>query len=258
MSLAVTTVMDPTNNVCLTAKEYAAKLNVPFIERGKTSISNIQKLANPLLVVTKTGSIVYGDGGKFFFHLNMAELRIKNIRQGNGDRMIEAMDLQPGMSVLDCTLGLATDSIVASYVTGPTGSVIGLEHSPIIALVVSEGLAHFTCTDNDISHALKRIQVVETSYQSYLAALPRKSVDIVYFDPMFRKPIVSSCALQPMRSLADNSAITEQAINMACKIAKSRVVIKESYYSKEFLRLGITTLTGGKYSNIRYGIIEVS
>ncbi len=188
----------------------------------------------------------------------MAELRINNIRNGKSDWMIEAMGLRPGMSVLDCTLGLATDSIVASYIAGPTGSVIGLEHSPIIALIVSEGLAHFSCMDTDITQALRRIQVIESSYHTYLAGLPPKCVDVVYFDPMFRNPIVTSCALQPMRNLADNSAITEQAIEMAYRVAKSRIVIKETIYSKEFVRLGITTLTGGKYSNIRYGIIEVN
>ncbi len=67
LGIAVTTVMNPDNKVYQAAKEYATKLNTPFIDRGKTSISKLLNLANPLLVVAKTGPIVYSDSGKFFF-----------------------------------------------------------------------------------------------------------------------------------------------------------------------------------------------
>lgn len=59
----------------------------------------------------------------------MAELRIKNIIDGNPDHMTTVMGLTKGMSALDCTLGLGTDAIVASYIAGESGLIQALEGS---------------------------------------------------------------------------------------------------------------------------------
>lgn len=50
--------------------------------------------------------------------------------------MVEAMDLKPKMSVLDCTLGLGTDATVASYIVGENGKVVGLESATLIYLIL--------------------------------------------------------------------------------------------------------------------------
>lgn len=41
--------------------------------------------------------------------------------------MIQAMDLRPGDSILDYTLGQASDAIVTSYVAGKNGRAAGIE-----------------------------------------------------------------------------------------------------------------------------------
>ncbi|MCC5464505.1 class I SAM-dependent methyltransferase [Pelosinus baikalensis] len=259
MDLLVTTIQSPSCAIEELAQEIAKTLQVPLISRDRysiTALKNNYQVEN-IVVITKNGPIVHTLGGEYFFHLNMAELRIENLKNGKNDHMITAMSLSAGMSVLDCTLGLATDAIVASFIVGPTGKVIGIEASPILAFVASYGLQHFTHEKEDITKALRRIQVKSKHCHDVLINLPDNSFDVVFFDPMFRQPIYSSSNLKPLRYLADNSPIAESTFAEACRVARKRVVIKEASRNNEFDRLGITTIYGGKYSSIQYGVIKV-
>lgn len=259
MDLLVTTIQSPSCTIEELAQQIATTLQVPFIPRDRHSLSSLKNhyQVENIVVITKNGPIVHTLGGEYFFHLNMAELRIKNLKNGKNDHMMTAMSLTAGMSVLDCTLGLATDAVVASFIVGQTGKVVGLETSPILALIASYGLQHFTHDDEGITKALRRIQVIPKHCYEVLMSLPDNSFDIVFFDPMFRQPIYSSSNLKPLRYLADNSPITESALAEACRVANKRVVIKETSHNNEFERLGITTTYGGKYSSIQYGVIKV-
>lgn len=261
MDLIVTTVQHPSPSITQIGRDIAEKLNVSFIERNRLSLAAIReryKVGN-IIVSTTGGPIVHTSNGEYFFHLSMAELRIKNLINGKHDHMVTAMELSPGMSVLDCTLGLGTDAVVASFVTGENGLVVGLESSPVIALITGIGLQNFTLesqSEYDITSALRRIRVENADYFELLQTLPENSFDIVYFDPMFRNPIYKSSNLNPIRELADKRSLTPEAIDQACRVAKQKVVVKEAASSKEFSRLGITTTVGGKYSSIKYGIIK--
>lgn len=263
MDLIVTTVQKPTLSVVETAKNIANLLQVPFVERGRYSLPAIKKRhdVTNVLVAAANGPTVYTSTGEYFFHLSMAELRIKNLINGKHDHMVAAMGLLPGMSVLDCTLGLATDAIVASYVTGESGLVVGLESVPVVALITGLGLKNYTLDsdlESTITGALRRIKVENCNYSQYLETLSDNSFDVVYFDPMFRNPNYKSSNLNPIRSLADMRALTVEAIKQASRVAKQRVVVKEAAGSHEFSRLGITTIVGGKYSSVKYGIIDCS
>lgn len=259
MELVVTTVQHPSDALISLAQAIAKELNIPFVERAKHSLMaiKIHFQVDNLIVVAQKGPLVNTPGGDYFFHLNMAQLRIKNLENGKHDHMVSAMSLKPGMSVLDCTLGLATDAIVASFVTGPTGSIVGVEKSPIVAFIARYGLEHFITDEKGITEALRRIEVRQAHSYKYLTTLADNSYDIVYFDPMFRQPIYSSSNVKPLRYLADNSALTKNTLKEACRVAKQRVVVKESSKSNEFTRLGITAIYGGKYSSVHYGVIEI-
>ena len=54
------------------------------------------------------------------------------------------------MRVLDCTMGLASDAVVASFITGRTGTVCAVEASPLLHFVVSEGLQNYQAEDVDL------------------------------------------------------------------------------------------------------------
>ena len=47
--------------------------------------------------------------------------RVKRLMRGEHDPFVQATQLESGMTVLDCTLGMASDSIVASYMVGESG-----------------------------------------------------------------------------------------------------------------------------------------
>jgi len=259
MNLIVTTAQQTLPRIIQQAKDIADKLAVPFVPRNHYSLAALKQKyeLTELIVVTTTGPIVHTPAGEYFFHLSMAELRIKNLLNGNHDHMVTAMGLMPGMSVLDCTLGLATDAIVASFVIGEEGMIMGLESSPVITLITSYGLQNFTlASEPSITKALRRVKVENVDYSDQLAALPDNSFDVVYFDPMFRDPILKSSNVNPIRTLANRQPVTPAAINQACRVAKQKVVIKEAAGSSEFARLGMNRAVGGKYSSINYGIIE--
>lgn len=259
MDLVVTTVQHPSKEVNILAQYIATELNMPFVPRGKNALMTIKidYQVDNIIVVAQKGPLVNTPGGEYFFHLSMADLRIKNIVNGQHDHMVSAMGLTAGMSVLDCTLGLATDSIVASFVVGATGQVLGLETSQVVAFIARYGLQHFQSDDSRLTEALRRINVEHTHSYKYLMNLPDNSYDVVFFDPMFRHPIHSSSNVKPLRYLADNSPLTKNTLKEACRVAKQRVVVKESSKSDEFKRLGITTIYGGKYSSVHYGVIEI-
>ena len=259
MDLVVTTVQHPSADVNILAEYIATTLHIPFAPRAKHSLMTIKihYQVDNIIVVGQKGPLVNTPGGEYFFHLSMAQLRIQNLIKGQHDHMIAAMSLQAGMSVLDCTLGLATDSIVASFVVGATGTVLGLETSPIVAFIASYGLQHFQADESYLVEALRRIDVKQAHSYKYLAALPDNMYDVVYFDPMFRHPIHSSSNVKPLRYLADNSPLPKNTLKEACRVARKRVVVKESSHSDEFTRLGITTVYGGKYSSVQYGVIEI-
>lgn len=257
MNLIITTTHKPDAAALALADSLAARLAAPLVERGRSSLDALRAAhgVDTVLVAAKGGPVVHTPGGEYFFHLSMAELRIKNLKDGKPDHMITAMGLGPGASLLDCTLGLATDAIVASFVAGEEGRVAGLEASPVIAAVTGHGLATFVSGQADVTAALRRIAAIPADYNAYLETLPPGSFDVVYFDPMFRAPVHTSASLRPLRGLADPRPVSAAAVAAARRIARRRVVLKEAAGSGEFARLGFTEIVGGKYSSVHYGIL---
>lgn len=258
MNVIVTTINKPDPLVAEYARTLSARLDAPLVERSGRSLAALRAEygTDTVLVAAKAGPVVHTPGGEYFFHLSMAELRINNLRDGNHDHMVAAMNLLPGMSVLDCTLGLATDAIVASYAAGEGGRVVGLESSPLIAAIAANGLTGFTGDRPEINAALRRITVVSADYNDYIATLPSASFDVVYFDPMFRSPVSTSSSMKPIRHLADHRPVSIAALAAARRVARRRVVLKEASGSREFARLGFATVVGGKYSSVHYGVLE--
>lgn len=239
------------------ARAWAQGFGVPYLRRG--SSGSLEELCqkhsvSALLVATKLGPQVFTEEGRFFFHPSMADLRLKHVAAGESDHLIEALALKPGMKVLDCTLGLASDAIVASYAVGAQGKVVGVEASPLLAFVVARGLACYETGRQDVDAAMRRIKAVHARADDYLHNVPPDSFDAVYFDPMFRFGVKTSANMKPLRPLAYEKEVNAEIIELALKAAP-RVVIKER--SESFLRgLGCTEIQGGRYSRVKYGIIR--
>ena len=253
----VTTTRKPDLDMENLAVEISARLGGKFIEREDNSFDKLRKIhgVENILLVKKNSLSVVTAAGELFFHPNTAHLRIKNLRGGAGDRLIDALKISAGSKVLDCTLGLGSDAIVESFIAA---KVVALEVNPLIAEIVRHGLKNFSDDSPHILEAMRRVEVINVDCGEFLNTCADNSFDVVYFDPMFRRPIKKSSGISPLRPLADNRPLTKEIIREACRVAKLRVVMKEHTGSGEFERLGFKTLDGGKYSSVAFGAIELA
>ena len=241
------------------AARTAAALGIPNVPRGNDSLAELRAAygVDAALVARRGLLTLVTAKGELFFHPGMSHLRIKNLLLGHGDHLVSALGLVEGMHVLDCTLGTGADAIVESFAVGAQGTVTALEANPLIAAVIADGLAHATGDNYEMHAAMRRITVHHADALTFLRATETDSCDVVYFDPMFRRPLHESAGMNALRVLADSRALTGETIAEACRVARHRVVMKERRGSKEFERLGFTHITGGKYSRIAYGVMEL-
>ena len=241
------------------AERTAAALSIPNVPRGNDSLEEMRAAygVDAVLVARRGLLTLVTAEGELFFHPGMAHLRIKNLLLGHGDHLVSALGLTEGMSVLDCTLGTGADAIVESFAVGASGVVTVLESNALIAAVIADGLAHATGDNYDMHAAMRRIEVHHADALDFLRTQETGSFDVVYFDPMFRRPLHESAGMNALRVLADMRALTEEAVAEARRVARRRVVMKERQGSAEFERLGFDMLMGGKYSRIAYGVMEV-
>ena len=250
------------NSSTALALESADRLQIPFVERRDRSIEELaREFGVDSLIVAKKNSLRLltlderNEINEIFFHPSTAHLRIKQLRAGSIDRMIEAMNLSEGMRVLDCTLGLGSDAIVSSFVS--QCEVSAVEINPLLAFVVEYGLRNFVGDNRFVLDAMRRVKVISADYLDILRAASDRSFDVVYFDPMFRHPLERSCAVNVIRQAAEHRPVSSEAIAEAKRVARHRVVLKENARSLEFARLGFETFVGGKYSPIKYGVFTV-
>ena len=125
------------------AKQIALQLNLPYVNRKKKTVRQLQAAYNEdCLVVGKEKLELYKLNSEepFFFHPSSANFRMKRLAKGQTDPLVEVCQLDKGMSFLDCTLGLGSDSIVASFAVGDSGKVTSIEQKEVIAFIVQEGL----------------------------------------------------------------------------------------------------------------------
>ncbi|HEY8909261.1 MAG TPA: class I SAM-dependent methyltransferase [Desulfosporosinus sp.] len=223
----------------------------------------------PELTITRRGVFLTNGAERLSFHPSMALIRLINLLRGGSDRYLEATQLKAGDSLVDATLGLGTDALISAWAVGEKGNVLALEQSPILAALVHDGLSHFSeivprskNTDKQdtwtaLARASQRIEVRLGEHCESLKRIPSRSVDVVYFDPMFRQTCEQSDSIQPLHRWADHSSLDLEAVLEACRIARHRVVLKERKDSSEFRRLGFNIQIGGQYSPVDYGVILV-
>lgn len=239
--MIVTTSYEPTPELVRQAREAAAALGATVAPRGRSSLSRLlaEHGGGELLLVGREGMQLIRSGEPpLFFHPSMAMIRLKRLQLGDPDPLLTASRLAPGNTVLDCTAGLASDAIVFAYGVGASGSVTALESEPVIALLVADGLARYELGDAGLTAALRRVRLLQSDHLAYLREQADRSADIVYFDPMFRRPIAASTSLSPLRELANDRPLSAEVIAEAKRVARKTVVLKEQKDSAEFARLG--------------------
>ncbi|WP_226666751.1 class I SAM-dependent methyltransferase [Metabacillus litoralis] len=257
--MIVTTSSRPDPELLFTAEKAASDLNSPFILRNKQAIQTMKiTLKEDILVIGKNRMELHvlNTNAPLFFHPNSAMFRIKRLLRGESDSFLEACLLEVGDSFLDCTLGLASDSIIASYCVGEQGFIQGIEASEKLAYIVKMGLKSWITDLTELNEAMDRIQVSSQDHLTFLKGCKNNTFDVVYFDPMFEESIDESIGLLPLKSVAVYEQLVHEAIVEAKRVAKKRVVLKDHWKSTRFQEHGFI-VDIRKTAKFHYGVIEI-
>ncbi|MFC0188711.1 class I SAM-dependent methyltransferase [Fictibacillus aquaticus] len=239
------------------ARTAAAEMKAKFVRRGNDSIQTLkEKYAQDIVMIGKNKTVYHPlhSDEPFFFHPNSSMFRAKQWLRGEGDPLVSAAGLKKGSSFLDCTLGLASDSTIASLAIGAGGKVTGIEESAAVRMIVKSGLSIWETGLKEMDQAMRRIEVQGGHHLDVLKSLPDSSYDIVYFDPMFEQSIQTSAGLSGLKQVASYSLLTVEAINEAKRVAKERVVLKENRASPLFKKFGFKVIP--RSSRFWFGTLE--
>lgn len=241
------------------AKALAEESGAVYVQRAGRSLEDLRQRYghNDILVILENAVRLSGAPDQLMvFHPSMSYVRAKRVLKGEPDLMLKAAGLSPGDHVVDCTAGLGADSIMFAVGTGETGKVTAMESSFPLYLLLKEGLRSYESKLAEFNQALQRIEVQHTDHLTGLRAMADKSADIVYFDPMFRDPTLSSSALSPLRGYANGLPVSDEAIAEARRVARKAVLLKEKRDSGEFERLGFAVPERNR-SKITYGVMQL-
>ncbi|MFB1080885.1 class I SAM-dependent methyltransferase [Jeotgalibacillus sp. JSM ZJ347] len=227
------------------------------VNREKRSIKALyDQYQDDILVAGEKTFELFKNGvdDPFFYHPNSASFRIKRMMKGEKDPLIEAADLLPEDSFLDCTAGMASDSLVASWYCGPP--VTAIERNKEIAFITGQGLKSFQHKIDDITLAMRRIQLIHEDAYSFLLSAPSDSYDVIYFDPMFTETIESK-GITPLKRFAERyNDDLYKAISEAKRVARKKVLLKDHFRSSRFEEMGFQRLIRPSTKQ-HYGIISI-
>ncbi|MFJ7734500.1 class I SAM-dependent methyltransferase [Lysinibacillus sp. NPDC097231] len=215
------------------------QLNASFEPRKKRSVRKIsQELQAHVIVAGKNRYDYYAFGAQepFFFHPNSAAFRLKRVARGEVEPFLEAVQLEEGDSLLDCTLGLAADAMLAAYTVGEAGRVVGLEANPNVAFIVEQGMQTYDTMELPLTACMRQIEVVQAEAIDYLKTLPNNTFDVVYMDPMFEEVIEEANNFEALRLAGEHVTLTEEWVNEAQRVARKRVVLKAHFRSEWFAK----------------------
>lgn len=238
----ITTAGRPDTNTYELAAIASSALGFPIVERKKRSILHMQReYKADVLVAGKDRYELFREGMEqpLFFHPNSAAFRLKRVLKGETDPLIEASALIEGDKFLDCTLGLASDSIIASYIIGGNGKCVGLEADPTVAFLVKTGLRKFPTTSEELMTSMHKIEVIQSEAIKFLESQPDCSWDVVYIDTMFHTPIEESSNFKPLRQAGVHTSLSSKWIEEAYRVCARRVVVKDRFDSNVFDQFAI-------------------
>ena len=257
----VTTSQRPTPELLARAESLAAELDCAVVSRKKEALENFFFR----LPAAERALIVQGDrlllesrsGFRFFHHPNMAALRLKNIRVGQRDLLLDAAALEPGDAVLDATLGYAGEATLCSWATGV--EVHGIEAVPEVGVVLREGLQTTRTHNAALNAAMRRVKVVHLGHHAeFLKACPPHSYDVVCFDPFFDTTVSGVESLVTLKAFGDHAPLLPETLAEAVRVARKRVVVKAARHSLLLDALGIEERVTSRHSKVVYGVVRPS
>ena len=260
--LFVTTALSPKSEMHKRAKTFARELSATVVQRGKKGLPElfIQNPAAERALVVQAGNRLHltaRSGEQFFYHPNMAYLRLRNFERGFPDSLFEAAQFQIGERVLDATLGFASEAILCAYAVGETGQVDGIEAVPELGVVVREGLQTLQTASQTVNDTMRRVRVVHLGHHlPFLLACPKGAYDVVYFDPFFDDILKNSETLESLRAFGDHAKLVPEALHEARRIAKRRVIVKASRYTNQLEEWGAGAYFAARAGKVVYGLFD--
>jgi len=171
------------------------------------------------------------------------------------DTLVRAANLRPGDRVIDATLGLGADALIAAQAT--RARVLAFEKSGVLAAFTQAALRRPGGGPELRKAALdagERIDIQVGDHLELLKRQPDRSAEVVLFDPMFRSQVLSQPVFQVVRAHAERAPLSLEAIAQARRVATRGVLIKDSPRGAELKRLGIETVYARRFL---YGWLDV-
>jgi hypothetical protein len=235
--VAITFVLGASGADRRAASAAAERFGLPLLVREERALAEVAKGREALLIVGARHLALFAGGREHRWNPGMGALRLKRGPDDpTRDAFLEAAELAPGDRVLDCTLGLGADALVAAGAVGPSGRVLGLESSPALAAFAALGLARSPLP------AARRIEVRHADSAVFLAAAPARSFDVVLFDPMFRRALRQSSTFDLVRALGDARPLDAATLAQARRVARRQVVVKDASPGWDLTRLDLSPL----------------
>ena len=201
----------------------------------------------PVLVLGSRRADLFDGGRGFRASTGMGYLRLVRARKGEMDPLVKAAELGPQDRVLDATLGLAQDALVAAEATA---SVVGIEASPVLAAFVVAALRRLP---DAASEAAARIEVRCADHRAALAELPARSFDVVLLDPMFRTAQESNPLFDLLRRHGEHAPLDARTLREARRVARRGVLVKDAAPGAELTRLDLVPLPSRRTARIVFG-----
>lgn len=253
--LAVTWSSEPSASHVGDARRVAARWGIALYERPRKG-----SLRRALGVVADVMLVRGGDGwslvdvrGALRVTPGLALLRLKRLAAGGAmpDLLLRHAQVKAGETIVDATLGLGADARVLASAAGPKGRVIGLEASLPLAVLLAEGLA----LETPWPHSAP-LEVQHARADVWLTAQPSRSVDLVFFDPMFERTKPASPAFEQLRRFAETTRISRATVDEARRVAR-RLVLMKSSDPEVFPPLGLEPLRPSRGAIVYWGQLVV-
>ncbi|GAA4903404.1 putative SAM-dependent methyltransferase [Actinomycetospora succinea] len=237
----MTTSKSPSDAVRNEAQALADRWGLRLVDRHRGSVAAARGDAHTVLVRTADGLVAESGRGSLTFHQGTAAKRLRALRHGQTDPLVRAAELRPGDRVLDTTLGLGRDALVAAWAVGTTGEVRGVEADLVLAILATEGFAGAIPRAGSAA-----VQVRHGDSRQVLADMAARGerTDVVLLDPMFADPRASDHGFALARDHTVSTPLTPEWVSLARAVARRWVVVTAERARPWFPAAGLERLEG--------------
>ncbi|HUJ25359.1 MAG TPA: class I SAM-dependent methyltransferase [Myxococcales bacterium] len=199
----------------------------------------------PVLVLAARRADLYEGGKAFRATAGMAFLRVLRARKGEPEPLLT--HVQPGDQVLDATLGLGGDALVAA---AAGARVTGVEASGLLAAFTQAALRRLPGHGREPGRS---VEVRNADHREFLRAQQAGSFDVVLLDPMFRRAGDAGPLFELLRAHADRAPLGPATLREAQRVARRGVLVKDAAPGDELRRLGLAPQLSRRSATICFG-----